>query len=663
MPSSIYVNGVTTKRPGVYANVDASALGGTAFSSGNLAVVGDFPELETATPTRFNTANALKGSSPAYSTQVLSKLIYNPANDSRINGSPLSVTLVNGGTSTAATTTLDDGALLAPAMTITSELYGPLGNTGTVGVTAGSGNDRTVTITVNGTTRTVDYTGVDLFTLGYTGTDAETMTVSIGPSVTNMRITQSRTGIAAGALALATGSWKWDDEPTFIASAAVGTHSLSVSGIRKDTGAAFTSVLTFTASTTPDTPLGFEVSSITALTWTPDSTETLSVSGYAFNLDVTSDAFRLMQDIVDHINTYSPQGFAATVLSPTVGALESKHFDYTASTDIFNPATHNMTADLWGLIQAVDAQDIVSAAYFADPTVEKHDQIAAVSGVQTMAGGTFTTGDATSIANAYTACRVEDIQIFAHLYTDLASMQALRSHCQYMAGIGLGECNGWVGAPASSTKDAVKTLTAGLNTRHVGLAAQQIQTQDHTGATVWLDPVYQAVIFASMQVSSPVTTPLTRKIANVLDVRSHSTWDSDQDAEELLGYGLCFLTTDRLGFKVERSITTYQTDDNPVFSEVSANESLYSCIRDLRENLSTKIGEPGVQATAATIRALAKDRLRFQVDNELIKAFNGASLSVEDLGDTYRVNVEIAVVEPVNFIEISAKVTRIPFSA
>lgn len=662
MPSSLYVNGTSTRRPGVYANVDATALGGSALSAGTMAVVGDFPELPTATPVRFNTANQLKAASPAYVNQLIAKIIYNPANDDRISGQPTAVYLINGGTSTQAFVDLDDSVAAAAAMRITSTMHGPLGNTGVVSVAA-AGSDRTVVVSINGETRTFNFTGLELADVQYTGTDSDAATMDVrDTSPTKLTINQSKSAIPSGAYALSTASWKWDGEPTFLASGA-GNHSLTVSGIRKDTGAAFTSVLAFTASATPDSPLGFPVSAITALTWTPAAAETLTVSGAAFDLTLTDTAYTTIKDVADHINAYSDQGWNVTINEPIAGSIESINLDRSASASIYTPASVALSADLYRLIQQIDASDIVSAAFAQDPTVAAFDNVAAFVGLVNFAGGTFTAGDATSVAAAYTAARTESIQVFSHFYDDLATQQAMRSHCEYMAGLGLGECNGWTGSAAAETKANIKVRTAQLNTRHVAFTAQEIQITDHTGATIWASPLYEAVMFASMQASSPIATPLTGKVANVLDVRTGATWDSDQDANEMLGSGLCFLTSDRLGLKVERSITTYQTDDNPVYSEVSANESLYTSVRDLRENLSIKIGDPGVQATAATIRALAKDRLRYQVDNGIIKAFVSGSLTVEDLGDTYRVTVEVAVIEPVNFILIEAKVTRIPFSA
>lgn len=660
MPSVTYINGTATRRPGTTAEVDASALGGAALTTNNLAVVGDFPELESAKPTRYGSAGALKESSPAYINRLIAKIIYNPANDGRVAGAPAAVYLVNGGTSAQASTILQDADGNA-AITIKSKAWGPLGNTGIATVETGT-FDRTIGLAVNGTIEEWNYDTRPLVTLGYTGTDASAATLSVKDTVvTKLQITQTRAAIAAGALSLATSSWKWDDEPIFTASGS-GNHSLLVAGIRKDTGATFSTTLTFTASASPDVPLGFDVAAITALTWTPGAAETLSVTGFAFDLDLTTSAFRTVKQAVDHIDAYADQGWDVTITDPIVGSLEAINLDkIAAATDIFNPATDILTADCYLLSVALGNSALVDVT-LGDMETLALSQVSVVVGPQSFAGGTFTAGDTTTIGNAYTAMRLYDIQIVSHLYDDLSSQQLLRSHCEYMASQGLGERNGWTGFDSADTKALTKARTAGLNTRHVGFAAQEIQINDHTGATIWAAPYYQALMFAAMQASTPVGTPLTWKLANVLDVRSDTSWSGDDDADEMLASGLCFLTSDSLGFKVERSITTYQTDDNAVFSEVSANESLYTSIRDLRQNLNTQIGTAGVASTPAQIKALAKARLRWQVANGMIKDFNEGALSVDDLGDTFRVNAEVAVVEPTNFIKVSANVTRIPFS-
>jgi hypothetical protein len=658
MPSSVFVNGSSTRRPGVYAQVDASELNGSELTTNVLALVGDFAELKSATPTQFNTESQLREFSDNEDFLNLVNVIYNPSNDSRINGQPTAVVVVNAGTSTQAYTELDDAS--GPAMVLKSRKWGPVGNTGVVKVAAGAGNDRTITVTINGVTEVFSYTQRDLVTLQYNGTDASATTLDVKDSAfTKLRITQTRSAIS-GALSLATPSWKWDGVPTFTASAS-GDHVLSVSGIRKDTGGTFTEVLNFTASTTPDSPLTFPVSAITALTFVGDVGATLTVSGYAFDLDLLSSPFQTIKQVTDHIAQYAAQGWNVTVVDPIIGSTPSIYLDkIAAGTNIFTANSASLRADLFFTKEMLNKSSLVEAHLYSQDGL---NQIAAFTGTQPMAGGTFTGGDTNSITAAYTALRLTEVQVILHTYTDLPTQQIVRQHCEYMAGLGYGECNAWAAMPNPSTKAEIKTRTAQLNTRHICICAQDVYTSDYAGNAKWFGPVIQAAICAGMQVSTPVGTPLTWKLANVLDVSSHSSWDADQDANEMLGMGLVFFTTSRLGKRVERSITTYQTDDNPIFSEMSSNESLYTSIRDLRNNLQIQIGSASNALSAAIIRSIARTRLQFQVNTGIIKAFNQASLRVTDSGDVYVVDVAVAVSEPVNFIKINAKVTRFSLSA
>ena len=58
------------------------------------------------------------------------------------------------------------------------------------------------------------------------------------------------------------------------------------------------------------------------------------------------------------------------------------------------------------------------------------------------------------------------------------------------------------------------------------------------------------------------------------------------------------------------------------------------------------------------MRAIAVTRLNSQVEDGIIKAYDNGSLAVVDLGDRLRIDVRIAVVEPINFILINAEVVR-----
>ena len=318
-----------------------------------------------------------------------------------------------------------------------------------------------------------------------------------------------------------------------------------------------------------------------------------------------------------------------------------------------------VVADRWWLTRLLNTSSSLVTAV-QDPG--KGTQVVALSSSQ-LAGGTFVAASGVDVTAALFSCRIVDIQVFAMItHTDQPNQESLRAHCTFMAGAGSGECNGWVGMPTLSAFTAIKTRARALNTRHLSLAAQDIEAFDAAGNTVQYAPDTLALMFAAMQASSAIATPLTRKTPLVNAVITNADWDGDVDAEEALENGIVFLTNYRLGLRVERSITTYLVDDNPIFSEMSANESLNTCIRDLRENLDLIIGDPNVETTAAKIQSLSKARLLFQADNNIIKAFDADSLAMDDFGDFLRVRFSVAVTEPVNWIVVQATASRTPFN-
>ena len=238
----------------------------------------------------------------------------------------------------------------------------------------------------------------------------------------------------------------------------------------------------------------------------------------------------------------------------------------------------------------------------------------------------------------------------------------LVAHCKYMAGVGQSERNFWYGAPDASigTVDNIVSASQAINSRHGSMVAQQVKVYDHLAATVTLGAPYLAVMMAGIQAGTTVATPMTYKRIDLIDT-VHS-WDAMSNAEKLIRNGVAIVTQDRIGFRVERSVTTYLTDDNPVFSEVSANESLNTCIRDLRNFVISRIGTQNVNGTKHLVRTIALTRLRQQVLDGVIKSFDADGLQVVDLGDRLRIDARIAVVEPLNFIVINAEVVRTPTS-
>jgi len=81
-------------------------------------------------------------------------------------------------------------------------------------------------------------------------------------------------------------------------------------------------------------------------------------------------------------------------------------------------------------------------------------------------------------------------------------------------------------------------------------------------------------------------------------------------------------------------------------------------VRDLRGFLAGQIGNPSTASTTGKIAGIARSRLNEQVKSGIIKAWN--TLLITDGGDQYDVSYNLAPVEGVNFILVTANVVRIP---
>ena len=191
----------------------------------------------------------------------------------------------------------------------------------------------------------------------------------------------------------------------------------------------------------------------------------------------------------------------------------------------------------------------------------------------------------------------------------------------------------------------------------MALVGQSFKALDWNGVKQTYGPEWLAVICMGVQAGTAVATPMTHKYVRMVETIENG-WNPNTDANTMISYSICGISRDRIGFRIERSVTTYAVDDNPVFTEVSANESLNTCIRDLRAFVSSRIGDANVAGLAELVRSIALTRLQNQIEDNIIKAFDQDSLDVVDLGDRFRIDVKLAVVEPLNFILINAEVVR-----
>lgn len=352
-------------------------------------------------------------------------------------------------------------------------------------------------------------------------------------------------------------------------------------------------------------------------------------------------------------------GFYAEAAAPNPATFALGDFDKRTSVAVDGASFVAFRADLKALVDAINGNSSIFTAARASGATGIPDYVNAP------AFATGGTEGATALSDWVAALKfaegVQDCFIVA-LSTDAAVHNEVRKHVRAMAVARGGKARSAV-LPIALSK-TLSEVEAHINTygdRNIAFVAQGPDLFDTAGTKTEYDPEDLAVIAAAMLAGSEIAEPLTAKRPNVLGVRSHSSWDPEEDAEAAIAAGLLFVRPgDAGGFVFERDVTSHRADDNPAFSAIGANESANESVNRMARNVGTKIGRKALPTTRATLTSLAIAELERQVEDGTIKSFIPGSVSVEDAGDHFPIAYFAAPIEGIQAIPLTAHVTRIP---
>ena len=649
MPSSVNINGVNRVRPAVYATIDASALGGTSVGTGNICIVGSFPSFQQGVRTQFSNARALKEyDATDRELALLSKLAFAPSLD--VSGAS-TCSFLNVQGNTQASLTINDNSGNA-SLILKSKVWGIRGNRTSVSIENANTTQVNVTVLRDGITET--FTGLE------SGDFAE---IYYDESVSGRSVDV----------------YAWDDiyqnqiklEQKQVTTFSGGTFTVDVTGLHSNQfvvfslgstssadvditvvgtaldGSALTEAFTIVSGDTTGQTLN-RFASITSITGTDNGTYSGGTTARVDYVLETSD-FSTIKEMIDTLGQLA--GITATYTgAKSVPASEGDLINVLGAT-ASNKAV--IRADLNAIVEGLSASTLITAerASGARDTIPQ-----STSGTLSdmLTGGSASSVSLSDWTNNLELIESDNIQILVPWTTDINQIKEVEKHLDKAALAG-SERNAWIASPANTSLSNINsTYVIPLNSRNMAIVGQKVKISDPEGKERTLDPIYLALISAGMQAGTPVATPLTRKRPDVLDVVS--PWDANRDAAEAIRKGIVSLSYGSQGWRIERSVTTYVADDNPIYSEVSANESVNTSVRDLRLAVDHLIGQANTGLTANRVKSLIEARLNNQVRDGIIKAFK--DLVLVDLGDTLRVDYTVAAVEPLNFITITATVAR-----
>ncbi len=680
MASSINLNGSRIYRPGVYGIIDASALGATGVSTGNVAIVGAFPTIKQNAPLIFTSARAVKDfDAEDYDLQQIAKLAFSPSTDARVPGGAGSLMFVNTQTTTQASYPGGKDSGSAGSLSLLSKLYGTKGNRTfcSIAVNAASTSALDITVSSGGTSEL--YEGLESGVVAdfyHEGTELTTVDLSISDTQLLWDWSKDHTFVAGATQAYSAltetviksgGSVTMSMTDAGTTLVGGDTVTVTVTGL-DGSGAAATTIGTITHAEFVADPAVIKTvtgtwSLITEISYSVDGvafTGTVKVMATAYDINLASD-FSYVGQVVSYIANNEAKGWHADALHTRINKIPAGEIDKQTTINTQNSAgasTNKVAArcDLWHIVGAMASSQIVTAtrAVGANKRPGPASLVAFSESFYFTGGSVGATSDADYDASLQ-AIENSDIQIVIPMSESLIVHKKIISHCVASATAGH-ERGGYIGVPASTTlANVFSTYSSKLNSRHVAAFAQEIQVEDATGAVVWLAPMYGAVMLAGMQAGTAISTPLTRKRPSVYGTRQ--MWDQNRDANEAISKGIINLSSDSLGVRVERSVTTHLEDDNPIYSEVSANESVNTSVRRVRVAVEGKIGDSMYAGTAGKIKTVVEADLQRQIKDGVIKAWQNVVLT--DLGDRIDIGYEVAAVEPLNFIVLTANVVRI----
>ncbi len=386
-----------------------------------------------------------------------------------------------------------------------------------------------------------------------------------------------------------------------------------------------------------------------------DAAVTWTISASAF---VLGAAYDTVTKVVAAINDLT--GWAASVPGipgQNPGALLIANLDELAATSALTAI--NFLGDLAFVIAKINAESslisVAKASGATAPPANTTNPLYLTGGIE----------GATAFADwqaALDLLRDELVSTVVVLTSDPAVHAALHAHCVYMGGPGRMERDGVVGGAASVTKSSAQTQVIALNSRHLRYAFQNIERYNTSGVRESFPPFFLAAAIAGAQAGSDIGESLTFKYFNALDVTQDSSIIIQDQSNELIQSGMWFLAyVSGVGWRCVRNRTTYLIDSNLAYTEASVNEAVNYTAYNLRTNLDIAVGRKGFQRTVNQVLSVAVDTLNSLIDEEVL--VNWRNIAITLTADVMEVDVEVAPVNPVNFVKTTLHLVSAEFAA
>ena len=676
MPSSIFFNGQRIYRAGTYVRVNDTLSAISDLTGGNIALIGDFPifkQAEIQTFSSFETFDATidpEGLRGGIYEDVDYKAIANVAFDSLFNPSQQidSFSVINTRGTTQASITNN-------GLTVKSKFYGRQGNNisyelkPSLPLESGlwdieiknTGNADLVEVMRNigdGEAAKVTYTyDVDNGKFDYGSVKAQVTETHLEIEST-MTINHGDAGFLAHDLVSIDGDYRKLDfggvsiEGTIkvkcLANQAAATNDVLIKGYT--VGGVLTEETLTLHNTNPNSIeqnmifttaneyvtleyIKFKdtINGNVQVNWNPKKTlltDILDLEAWLSDLSNRSADFTFVAPSTVISGADLDRDSATTTIS---GGL-----NYIFTTDTARIVEHAFAASLW-----VDAE-----------ATSNEPPVATNSLVSLIGGGNDASTAVSSVKTALANILHQNVNIIVPASDDIEILKLVRDHCDEASTKSGLERNAWLGAKADQTLAYTHNIyVKELNNRNCSIVCQGLKLTKEPNKS-FTTPWMTALACASVQASTPISEPMTRKVVNGIEPLQ-TQFDPDLDANTAIRLSIVLLNNARGPIRIERSVTTYRKKlDHPVYTEVSANESINTCVRTLRDALDIFVGVKATQDRAGEIAETAKKHLDKLRDRAIIS--NHRNVKVLLSGDVLNIVFDVAAIEPLNFITVQA---------
>lgn len=687
MPSSIFFNGQRVYRPGTYVRVNDTLSAISDLTGGNIALVGDFPifakaEMQTfaSYDTFVETINP-DGVSGEYG-EGADKIDYNAiadlAFDAMIGASQQidSLSIINTRTTTQASFTNN-------GLKVKSKLYGPVGNR--LAVTLSSAQDRT------GDVADAPFFDIKVFNGGL---EAVEEMLDIGDGIA----AQLKYEYTADPVADADGEFDYGSVTAQITATHINIEArksipnadiINVANQVDVDGTAYyelkfnkqvdgkVQLTTLGNQTEADNDAlitGFDstgtlITERVVLNDTGDSVE----AGDNFETDAHFVSIEKIQIKGSVDGDVVLRWFPKSTKLEDVGDLEgwladlnrrNGDFTYVSPSTVITGDELDLSSGLTSIVAAnfnfkTDLHRIAERAFNASKWVmaEKvsNEMPSLADGAfsnQPLIGGVIAASTAVSdVQAALDSILYKNVNIIVPATEDIEIHKLVRDHCKEAAEKAGLERNCWLGTEPNRTLDYVHNIyVKELNDRNCAVVCQGVKLAKI--GREYITPWYTALALASVQASTAISEPMTRKILRGIEP-IQTTFDPDLDANKAIRLSIVVINSANGPIRVERSITTYRRNLNhPVFNEVSANESVNACLRTLRSRLDIHVGSKATADQAQRVSRAAQAVLQELRDKAIIANFKDVSVILN--GDVLNITFDLAAIEPLNFITVQA---------